>query len=262
MRLAKSSRLVNFCISLLQINFNNSNTDFYTNGEYLLMKKLNHLIGGRGVILDIGANVGDWSLMLRKAGYSNEIWAFDPMKRNLDQYDLALKYFGNYKTFQVALASRAESRKFFSNLDVSLSGLDSLFDMAAIGYFQQTKETTIKTRTLDSYSSLLKNKDVCFIKIDVEGSEIDVLNGSDSVLRSGVSFVQFEFGHAARANRTLLYDLIKLLEKYFFTIYLIKQKSVEKVVYSPSLENQFSCANFLAISNRFSVNDHGEIFAR
>ncbi len=260
MKLAKSYRLVNFCISLVQFNFNDSNSDFYTNGEYLLMKKLNHLIGG-GVILDIGANVGDWSLMLRKAGYSNEIWAFDPLKKNLDQYDLALKHFGNYKTFQVALASRVGDQKFFYNLDNSLSGHDSLFDMATIGYVENTKETIVKLRTLDSYSSLLKNKHVCFIKIDVEGSEIDVLNGSDYVLRSGVSFIQFEFGHAARANKTLLYDLIKLLEKYFFTVYLIKQKLVEKVVYSPSLENQFSCANFLAISNKFSVNDHGEIFA-
>lgn len=200
--------------------------------------------------------------MLRKAGYSNEVWAFDPLKKNLDQYDLALNDFGNYKTFQVALASRVGSQKFFSNLDDSLSGHDSLFNMSAIGYFEKTKEITVKLRTLDSYSSLLKNKNVCFIKIDVEGSEIDVLNGSDSVLRSGVSFIQFEFGHAARANKTLFYDLIKLLEKYFFTIYLIKQKSVEKVIYSPSLENQFKCANFLAISNKLSVNARGEIFAR
>ena len=259
-RLVKSSRLVNFCIGLVQFNFNDGNSNFYTNGEYLLVKKLNHLIGG--LILDIGANVGDWSLMLRKVGYSNEIWAFDPMKKNLDRYDLALKHFGNYKTFQVALSSRAGSQKFFSSLDDSLSGHDSLFDMATVGYFEHTKETTVKTRTLDSYSSLLNNKDVSFIKLDVEGSEIDVLNGSDSVLRSGVSFIQFEFGHAARANKTLLFDLIKLLEKYSFTVCLIKQKSVEKVVYCPSLENQFSCANFLAISNKFSVNDHGAIIAR
>ena len=52
------------------------------------------------------------------------------------------------------------------------------------------------------------------ILMDIEGGEFHALLGSRSLLKNGaIDIIQFEYGHAARAARVSLFDIIQLLEK-------------------------------------------------
>jgi hypothetical protein len=123
--------------------------------------------------------------------------------------------------------------------------------MRTIGYASKNiVKTTVKTITLDDYCSKNKILQIKFLKMDVEGNEFNIIKGAKSLLKKGkIDFIQFEFGHAARAGRIYLFDIIDLLAKYNYFTYVIKPKKIEKIIYSPFIENRYNMGNFVAFKN-------------
>jgi len=82
--------------------------------------------------------------------------------------------------------------------------------------------------------------------VDVEGNEFFVLKGAQSLLSSGsIDFIQIEFGHAARAARIYLHDIVRLIEKYSYEIFVIKPNGFMRLDFTPFVENRYSFINLL-----------------
>ena len=152
-----------------------------------------------------------------------------------------------------AVSSKNGSKPFFESKDRLHSGTDSLFDMNSIGYYSKNfKKKMKKTLTLDYFCSKNKIKHIKFLKMDIEGNEFYARQGSRNLLKkSAIDFIQFEFGHAARAGRIYLLDIIRLLEKYNYYTYVIHPKKIKKIMYTPFVENRYNMANFVSFQNRF-----------
>ena len=84
----------------------------------------------------------------------------------------------------------------------------------------------VKTNTLDNFCKIKKIKRVDLLKIDVEGSELDVLRGAKKLLNS-VNIIQLEI--LQRKNKFLLEKnrILIFLKKYNFR--LIKEKKIPSV---------------------------------
>ena len=134
-------------------------TDKYDEKEY---NKLN-LSGD--VCLDIGAHIGLWTKKLSKD--FNQVICFEPLQIHIDCHKKNCKELDNITLHECALSdSETDSIMTTNKLN---SGMSTLLEPN-----WEDKDTVIvKTKTLDSFN-LPK---VDFIKIDVEGYELQVLSG-------------------------------------------------------------------------------------
>lgn len=250
--LAKNYYLTQFARMVVRAYDNDCNGDIESNGEMLVQKRIVAASTPDSVFLDVGANVGDWTAALIGSGVQGRIVAIDPLARNLAAIRgklVALGY-GNFNLVECALSESTGVVKFFTNKDSELSGHDSLFDMRAIGYSESLECVEVSTRTLDDLAQELAIERIHFLKIDVEGNELSVLKGARGLLgRGGIDFIQIEFGHAARAARVYLHDIVSFIAQYDYRIFVIKPNGLMPLQFTPFTENLYSYINFLIVRN-------------
>jgi FkbM family methyltransferase len=75
-------------------------------------------------------------------------------------------------------------------------------------------------KTLDEYCDDKKISNIDFLKIDIEGMEIDVLNGGKKIIENNTKIVQFEFGLCILDRKIEPDDLVGWFNKEIFDIYL------------------------------------------
>ena len=141
------------------------------------------------VCVDVGCHKGKFLNEMRRAAPRGRFFAFEPIPYLFDL--LAAKY---ERDKRVELHNCALSRvpgraKFFVNLrDMGLSGLNKR--EARMGADALT-EVEVEIRTLDE---VVGEAPVSFLKIDVEGAELDVLAGGRRMIERTRPVVLFEFG--------------------------------------------------------------------
>lgn len=165
------------------------------------LQYLYRYISPRGNAIDIGANVGTYAYVLAKK--FKHVFAFEP---NLD-LTFSLRNFDQTRVsiFHVGLSSKAERRTFFipENKGAPLSGWGSFSPVAAMKNLK-FRERIVETKTLDSYGF----PNVSFVKIDVEGHEMEVLKGAVETFRKNMPVLLLEIeGQNLAAVCCLLWDL-------------------------------------------------------
>jgi FkbM family methyltransferase len=134
-------------------------------------------------VVDVGANGGDWAAVLARAvGPSGSVLAFeaDPYYAKVTRRALAFAGFRRVNVFDFGL-SNVESvghlRVVFAD-GLRASGLGELVDD------ETTNTVSVSLRTLDSVlGGLHPSPTPRLIKCDVEGHELQVLQGSSTALR-------------------------------------------------------------------------------
>jgi hypothetical protein len=135
--------------------------------------------------------------------------------------------------------------------------------MQKIGYTDGTDRIEVQSITLDELARVSSVSRINFLKIDVEGAELQVLRGASVMLSQGnVDFIQIEFGHAARASRTYLHDIVNFIDNFEYTIFVIKPKGFLPLNFSPFIENRYSCINLLIARNDVLGDLTGHILKR
>lgn len=144
-------------------------------GSYELQKQLAiaQRMRSGDVVCDIGANVGFYTLFFaEKVGPQGRVFAFEPVPRNLAylRRHMQLNALENVSVFEMALSSADGHASFDPGPGPSVGRL------AASG---PLSVRTGKLDTLLSEGALMSPR---ILKIDVEGSEADVLLGGERVL--------------------------------------------------------------------------------
>ena len=104
-------------------------------------------------------------------------------------------------------------------------------------------------KTLDEYCRNNAVTSIDLLKIDVEGHELDVLEGARAMFsNTSVKFVQFEFGGCNIDTRTFIQDFFYFFKPFGFEIYRITPSGYcqHLPVYKETYE-QFITTNFLAV---------------
>tara|TARA_B100001109_G_C18766901_1_gene428741 strand:+ start:113 stop:739 length:627 start_codon:yes stop_codon:yes gene_type:complete len=165
-------------------------TDKYDEKEY---NKLN-LSGD--VCLDIGAHIGLWTKKLSKD--FNQVICFEPLQEHIDCHKKNCKELDNITLHECALSdSETDSIMTTNKLN---SGMSTLLEPN-----WEDKDTVIvKTKTLDSFN-LPK---VDFIKIDVEGYELQVLSGGRETITKYKPKIYIEISNSNLRSATYILNEI------------------------------------------------------
>jgi FkbM family methyltransferase len=141
-----------------------------------------------GTVLDIGANVGLTSILFAQA--SEKVFAFEPSLntfRNLSINVQSSKY-SNLHLFRFGLGSRNENRILITSPGSSVSSYVLTNDTHS-----EYQQEIIQIKKLDKVYKSINISNVTFIKIDVEGNELDVLFGATKLLKQYRPVVVLEF---------------------------------------------------------------------
>ena len=198
-------------------------------------------------IFDIGSNIGDYTYEALKLNPNANIHCFEPSK---DHYKILRSRFLSHKNVVInhfGLSDSADEKLLYK--DKKITGLASLIK---INYDQYGISLDIleKIYTLpgDQYIKQNKIKKIDFLKIDVEGWEINVLHGLKlSFSKKLIKVCQFEFGYAQIERRLNFRDFYLFFKEQGYKIGIIKPNGNINLIpsYDEFYENYYA-SNFVA----------------
>ena len=180
------------------------------------------------VVLDIGASLGYYTLLAAKrVGDNGVVIAFEPdpvafcgLLKNI-----RLNGWKNVRAFQFAVSDSNGERK-MGNLTTHKSFAVKNNTIGII---------TVKTISLDSFLDV----DPDIIKIDVEGAELEVINGMKKILAKGKAKIICEVtpSHLSSLGYSAE-EIEETLKQYNYKIYSITEKGLIPVTSFENIKNE------------------------
>ncbi|MBF2063294.1 MAG: FkbM family methyltransferase [Calothrix sp. C42_A2020_038] len=179
----------------------NNYQNYYFSTEKPEQSLITRLIQPGMITFDVGANVGDYSILLSKlVGSLGKVYSFEATSTTFSQLNERLEQnqCTNVCSINKAVYSKdgeIEFNEFPEEFSVWNSiGKPQMLNPEGSGEYVAIAQTRIvETVSLDSFCKNHNIQNIDYLKIDVEGAEIDVLEGATSLLRNkAIKFIQFE----------------------------------------------------------------------
>jgi FkbM family methyltransferase len=201
------------------------------------------------VLLDVGANVGDWStMMLRLFPQCSNLLLVEPQPECGDI--LAKIKISNKKMFPCAVADKSGDVNFYTAEQKDGWDGASLFERLDTCYTGVSqRRLTVPIRKIDDIVEEVGITKVDFMKMDIEGAELMALKGAEDCLRKGtIRALSFEFGSGNINSRTYFRDFWDFLGRYEFAIFRVLPggKLLRINEYHESLECFYRATNYIA----------------
>jgi len=234
-------------VAVKGMNYGNDGT-IYESGELNTVHYISNKSAGQNklVIFDVGANVGDYSVKLAEILKEKAtIHSFEPSPAAYKKLQDAVLKYQNVTTNNFGLSDTVKSLQLYSNFESS--GLASLYQRKLDHYNTQMNVTEeINLSTVDNYCEENKINYIDFLKLDVEGHELSVLNGAKKLLAERkIKFIQFEFGGCNIDSKTFFQDFYYLLNDNY-KIYRILKNGLSEIKEYNEANEIFKNINFLA----------------
>jgi FkbM family methyltransferase len=237
----RSRTLYRLCKRYVDDYNGDNNCDMYANGELhfarsILREKVD------AVAFDVGANRGEWSAAILEINPSIQVHCFEPCGsafRKLMARDLPGKVVRN----NFGLSSRPGVQKMFifGNAHTKNS-LHPRLDRESKAHEEVRLETLVDYCVQHDISA------VHYLKVDVEGHELDVLLGAKEMLaEQRIHIVQFEYGEAYVAAGVLLKDVVEFMADFDYDLYKLMPRGLILIGgYDTKLEN-FLNSNYVLV---------------
>jgi FkbM family methyltransferase len=168
------------------------------------------------VCIDVGSHNGSMALFAAKVASRGKVLAFEPVKElfNRIRENVELNHLGNVVPINLALGATQTTRTIYVNFNNR--GMSSLIKNDAESYAHTQK---VRVDTLDNQVKRNKAGRVDIIKIDVEGSELDVLKGARDTITKNKPVLIVEHDPGTESTRQVLDYLNEL---GFYTIHILQ----------------------------------------
>lgn len=152
-----------------------------------LMEALDEKLHGNIVAIDVGANIGITTVwMARKC---KNVYAFEPETIN---YNNALETLKLNNSFNVELIQKAISDE-ETILDLNICEGYGHHSLGVVSTSKIIGKSKVQTTTLDNFCKKREINFIDFLKIDVEGFELEVLRGAKQLLKQKkIKLIAFE----------------------------------------------------------------------
>jgi FkbM family methyltransferase len=191
------------------------------NGERWLLEGL----GAEPIqtVLDVGANVGSWSLMAAELLPQATIYALEVVPDTAATLRDRVQGHNRIRPFALGLAAETGTLALRYNAVASTHATFTDYPHSWSG-----ERIDCPVVRGDEFLAQQGISRVDFLKIDVEGAEHLVLQGFDDALRRGrIRFVQFEYGLVNILTHFLLRDFYELFRRYGYMVGKIYPDYVE-----------------------------------
>lgn len=211
---------------------------FFWNGSYekTTLSLWGQLARKNGVILDIGAHTGAYTLAALACNTEAKVLSFEPHFMNFSRLNLNLRG-NNYTTngaYMIGIGERNEVLPFSvaPNLSYLTSG-------GGIGVKENSIVSSIQVVALDKFLPLEVAREVSLIKIDVEGHEGACLRGMTGLIAESRPIIFIECIEGKSGN-----DASSILQGLGYSFCLIDDSSGE-ITSVDSIEPQIDKAGML-----------------
>jgi FkbM family methyltransferase len=190
--------------------------------------------------VDIGAHIGYFSLLAAKiVGDHGTVFSFEPEKKNYDhlKQNIAMNDLTNIKTFNIALSSDDKEGELFVNSDND--GGHALWDVSKHPFNKNSRHAHVKQAvTIATLDSIIQSESIDrihLIKIDTEGTEHNILQGSlNTIKRCKVPYIICEINRfGLKQMGTSETRLREFMKELGYETYLIRQEEPKLLRLSP-----------------------------
>jgi FkbM family methyltransferase len=134
------------------------------------------------VIFDVGANIGQSVERFRKYFPRPVIHSFEPGGAAFEELTRATAGVPDMRLNNFGLASQAGSQTFIENDRTDMS---SLLEPGSDCWGEITRTYSVDVSTVDEYCAKTGIERIDILKIDTQGSELDVIKGAQAMMRKG-----------------------------------------------------------------------------
>ena len=178
------------------------------------------------LIVDVGANVGQYASLVGSIGYKNQIFSIEPLN---DAHEILCKKSERDFKWKVLPRTAIGDSKGSVTINKSNNSVSSsILNILPIHINSEESSSYVSSEVvslerLDSFLAEFideSHKNI-FLKIDTQGFEDEVLNGASNIL-SRINFIQCELSlRPLYENQKLIEDIILKLRSYGFTLVAI-----------------------------------------
>ena len=200
---------------------------------------------GPGIVIDAGANHGLWTQAALRVWPDSEFHLFEPAKSNTEV--LKEKFSSDTRVHLNTCGLASANKKGTLFADSPGSGLGSLSERRLDHFGMTFKHSeSVELLTFDEYwEKSLGERPIGVFKMDIEGHELEALNGSIRALEK-TQVIQFEFGGANIDTRTFFQDFWYFLTPKGFAFYRITPFGLNRIVSYSERDEVFRTTNYLA----------------
>ncbi|MDT8388828.1 MAG: FkbM family methyltransferase [Thiogranum sp.] len=166
------------------------------------------------LLLDVGANIGQYGEEMREIGYAGRLISFEPMSKAFGILKEKAQYDNLWEVHNFGLGDREETASInISGNSFSSSMLNMLpSHLKSAPASEYVDQETIQVKVLDGIlPGLVTDAKHIYLKIDTQGFEENVLKGAENSLAS-IDTLQVEMSLVPLYENGLLFDqLYKLL---------------------------------------------------
>lgn len=171
-----------------------------------------------GMIIDIGANRGQFALSMRKLFPYAKIISFEPLSEEYSMINNKFIKDTRFESFNLALGNSKGEAKINRNKFSPSSSLLSITENHTHNFPKTatTFEEIIHINTLDDCAKAIELENPLFIKIDVQGYEKQVIMGGIETLKKA-TFVLIELSfQELYVGQSTFHDIYSILHKLGF----------------------------------------------
>jgi FkbM family methyltransferase len=239
---------------------NNDDERIDQNGERWLLRQVLAAHARTGdsrpfILFDVGANLGAYALLAvreaRRLGCRIEVHAFEPSPVAADRLRGLVGHEASIKIVRVALSDRTGEAPLHAggtgSGHASLVLRDSPDSPVA-------PAVAVQLQRLDDYLYKHGVGRIDFLKIDVEGSEMAVLQGLGERLNPRwIGAIQLEYGGATRDAGVTLRALERVIVANGFLFAKLFPRALEARAYREWMDN-YSYANYVAVAPEWATS--------
>lgn len=164
------------------------------------------------LVIDVGANIGWYTLNLSRFLSQGKVLAFEPFSKNhLElQSNIEANQFKNIKVFQIGLGNKNEK------LQIRYNSRDNNFGMASINLETYDYSEDIEVRRLDDFAEQIDLSKLKFVKLDIEGFEYEALQGMEEILKTYKPYLLIEQDENVLQSKTE--EVVQKMDDFLKTI--------------------------------------------
>ncbi len=177
------------------------------------------------IYVDIGTNEGNFLDFLSSFCNFKKIICFEPIKELTDKIDIK-KYSNKILIYNMALSNKNSIKNFYQ---YDISSQSSLYQQNNLFKSLKKLKKKFKVKTIKFDDKFKNYQNIDFCKIDVQGEELNVLQGmKKSLINKKIKLIKIEISFIERykGSKSNFLSIINYLDKFGY--YLI---SISKIKY-------------------------------